>query len=185
MVKWVRPLVIGLVVVLVTSLVAGRCYSSARAEWEARVERVQGAAEVHLERARAAEAEAQRWRTQAARLAEAAESAQPAIDSAVAELPPAETPGEEARDEVIMALRGQVTLWRDAFRAQQEAYASLRIAYDNAIARGDSLDAVLDARPGERLWFLPELTMGAFAGLCSTGQPCVGVGVGLGWRIGP
>jgi hypothetical protein len=179
-----KYLVVGLVVLAVTSLVADRCYSSRASEWEARVVAVQRVADEHRQRAEAAEVEAEKLRSQAAAIAEAAEARQPVIDTMIVRLPPAETPGEAQRDTIITELQTQVQTWKSAYQKQLEAGAVLRVALGEMTARGDSLEAVLADRPTKKPWWIPEVVMGPFAGLCSEGRPCAGVGVALGWKIG-
>ena len=70
-----------------------------------------------------------------------------------------------------------------AFERQREAAVLLRAAEAEAHRAADSLAAVLDSRPRPLSPLIPEIGVGAFAGFCSTGQPCVGVGVGVQWKV--
>lgn len=49
--------------------------------------------------------------------------------------------------------------------------------------RGDSLEAVLMERPGPRKWWIPQVGVGPFVGMCQGGGICSGVGVTLSWRL--
>jgi hypothetical protein len=51
--------------------------------------------------------------------------------------------------------------------------------------RGDSLEAVLEDRPGPKKWWMPEAGVGPFVGMCQGGGICSGVGLTLSWRISP
>ena len=71
----------------------------------------------------------------------------------------------------------------DAYAAEREAAASLRIALGDARAAVDTLRVTLDSRPGPHLSFIPRLGAGLFAGVCADGSACVGAGVTLSWGL--
>jgi len=68
-----------------------------------------------------------------------------------------------------------------AFERQREAAAHLREAVDLQRARGDTLQAALDARPGPHNPLIPRLGVGLFVGVTGDGFVRMGVGVTLSW----
>lgn len=85
------------------------------------------------------------------------------------------------RDSIIRLQDLQIADLRVALDEQQEATAEVRTALEATQTALDSTLSALAARP--RFTFSPEITVGGFAGVCTTGQPCAGVGVGVGFRI--
>lgn len=83
------------------------------------------------------------------------------------------------RDELIDSLIVEADSWRDAYHAERRAVDALRIANTALTVAYDSLTAVLEDRPRPRPRWAPSLQAGVFAGICSDGKPCVGVGAGL------
>lgn len=81
----------------------------------------------------------------------------------------------EALDELEISRDG----WRDQFTAQREATARLVVAYDTLDAAYTTLNRAyrLARNPPKRFIVAPAV----FAGLCTDGQPCAGVGLTLRW----
>lgn len=98
--------------------------------------------------------------------------------------PPAEAePFTAPRDSVITAQQEHIETLSDALTAQREASGLLAAAEAEARAAADSLYAVLDDRPRPLSPLIPSLGLGATAGICTTGQPCVAVGLTLSWEV--
>lgn len=182
------PRWLGIAAVLVgLTLGVGRCYDGRRDAWERRAEAALALAaerqavvdslvhDAEVIRARAdstAREAAENERVLLARIAE------------VRERHPAVTPGEIARDSLLSEATAAATRWREAYEAEQAVTARLRLALGQAQARGDSVVAVLEDRPGRRPWFLPRLGIGPAAGVCADGRACVQtVGVQLSWEV--
>lgn len=87
------------------------------------------------------------------------------------------------RDSVIDTLFVQVDTWRGAYEAQILSSLALTGAYEVRGTVIDSLVSVLQDRPKPRAAWIPEVRVGLWTGICSTGSPCLGVGVGLAWRV--
>lgn len=85
------------------------------------------------------------------------------------------------RDSIIRLQDQQIADLQVALDEQQSATTDLRSALDATQEALDSTLSALSARP--RFTFAPEITLGGFAGICTTGQPCAGLGVGIGFRI--
>ena len=170
---------------VVALLVAGRCYGERESEWEARVERVQATAaqlraEVVWERA-----VVESLTRENVRLVAGISDRAIVTDTLIIELPPAETPGEVARDEIIVRLTGERDDAIDAFHRQVAATARLNAALGVALARGDSLAAVLEDRPSGRPWYLPRIGLGPSVGTDTQGQVRAHVlSVGVFWEVG-
>lgn len=101
-------------------------------------------------------------------------------------LPPAPEPCDqyiEPRDEAIDSLSAIAHDVQLALDRQKEASAVLRAAYENSRTAVDSLSDVLDARPRLPPLWIPKVSGGVFVGVCTNGQPCAGVGVGLTWEV--
>lgn len=184
-----RELIAALAAGLLVVVVGDRCHSVSLAEWETRVERVQEQARHQRERAKQAEAEADSLSEAAGRALRAAESAEARIraqvDTVRAETPPElrEHPAIVQRDSLIGGLLDESTRLRRAFDLQRQASARLRAALASEKARGDSLSAVLEDRPGDRPWFLPRLGLGVAAGLDSRGLPNTVAGLTVSWEV--
>ncbi len=176
-----------LAVLVVASVGYGLLHGRTTSKWETRVEvalteaRVQKArAETFAELADSALAEietakgvtTERVRVVRERVVEIREVEVPAIaqpfvaarDSVIDEL-------LVAFDEVDEILTGYVTVV-EFLRQESWAYQ----------VRGDSLEAVLVDRPRPRRWWVPQVGVGGFTGVCDTGGLCKGVGLTLSWR---
>lgn len=84
-------------------------------------------------------------------------------------------PNLAARDSVIAAQDTLITTFASQAHAAQLAAASLQ-------ATVDTLTATLHDRPQPSLFVGKTLELGAFVGYCTTGKPCMGIG--LTWNIG-
>jgi hypothetical protein len=102
------------------------------------------------------------------------------VRQAVEALPPAVTPSDTARDQIIASQDSIITGLNEAVDKMREAEAALRGALVRSDERGDSLQAHI-LRPKKKP---SRLALAAFGGQCvgmnGTG-PCIGVG--LSWRI--
>jgi hypothetical protein len=102
------------------------------------------------------------------------------VRQAVEALPPAVTPSDTARDQIIAAQDSIIVGLNVAVDKMREAEAALRGALVRSDERGDSLQAHI-LRPRKKP---SRLALAAFGGQCvgmnGTG-PCIGVG--LSWRI--
>lgn len=171
-------------------LLVGRCYETNRAEWELRAETALAVAEVQRERADSLSAEAEAHRARADSLtALAGDSYRNAIYRlpAISEATPPELalhPAVTLRDTVIVELRIAAEGYREALEEAGEAYEALEAAYGLLEASTDSLRAVLRDRPGGRHWALPHVGLGPFAGICSDGSFCKGLGLTVTWEVG-
>lgn len=175
--------------VVATLLVADRCHRAEYEEWEARVETVQRQAVVNLERTVEAlqeEAEqSERADSIADDVRDRAVRVEERIDTVRVETPPEleDHPAIVQRDSIIDEVVEQRDDALHAFEEQKEATATLRDALEESRETVDSLSTVLEDRPGPKPWFVPEVGAGPFAGLCSGGRPCTGVGVHVSWQV--
>lgn len=101
------------------------------------------------------------------------------------------------RDEIITELSDANVRWELAYGKLSTAYDTLSTAYTLSVTRGDSLraalyaataaadslNAVLDDRPGRSPWWRPEIGLGPSVGLQADGTTYAGVGVHLHWEI--
>lgn len=156
------------------------------AAWQARVETVMEKATTELARADSLSDEAKDLRALADSLALEAERKDTVIVRMVEELP-APSPSCEAftepRDEVIRFQEVRYGDLQKAHETQTKAMDLLRRAEIAARESADSLYAVLDDRPRPLSPLIPEVGVGAFAGVCSTGAPCAGIGFTLQWKV--
>lgn len=176
--------VIAAVVLLVgVSLVVDHCYSANADEWEKRAGAAIATSKQLRSRVEALQSEADQLRSQAVAAAEEAEAREPIVRERIAVLPPAETPGEVERDEIIVEVQEVSDQWKLAYHTESAAHNKTREALFHALVRGDSLEITLEERPGAKPWWIPELSVGPQAGLSTTGKPYVGFGATLGWKI--
>lgn len=80
------------------------------------------------------------------------------------------------------SLRTALAMSDQAYQAAAVAAAALQDRLTVAQARIATLTAIIEDTPGERSWFIPQLTAGATACICG-GDLAVGPGVTLGWEI--
>lgn len=160
-----------------------RLWGDRQSAWEKRVEAVSATARENYARALEAEEVADLLRSQAVAAASEASARSVETDSIIITLPPAQTPAEAQRDTVIARLQIERDGWQDAYTKLYASNEKLQEAFDLALERGDSLQAVLDDRPGPRPWFIPRVTVGA-AGVLDDGRVEVKIpAVNLGWEI--
>ena len=178
--------VIGAVVLIVgVALVTDHCYSANADEWEQRAGEAIATSKQLRSRVEALQSEADQLRSQAVAAAEAAEAREPIVRERIAVLPPAETPGEIERDEIIVEVQEVSDQWKLAYTTESAAHNKTREALFHALVRGDSLEIVLEDRPGKRAWWIPTLTVGPQAGIAfGDGGAYVGLGATLGWKLG-
>ena len=179
----VREIVTAAVLVVGTSLLADRCYSSRADEWETAVQVGLQAADDLRSRAEVAEAEAERLRSQAASTAEGAGAREPEIRERIVRLPPPETARDTAADSIIEELEENRDEFKLAYQLEVESHDETIKALRLEQARGDSLYSLLVVRPTKKPWYLPELVLGPGVGVCTDSRPCAGVMVTLGWKI--
>lgn len=174
-------------VAIVAAVLALRSFVGARdAEWQARVERESARAETALAIGDSLRVEATELEGLATSLAFQAEQRDTVIIRMIEELP-APPPDCEAftapRDSVIIEQEERYADVTAALDAQREATARLRVAEALARQSADSLLSVLDDRPRPLSPLIPTIGLGATAGVCTTGQPCVAVGLTLSWEV--
>jgi hypothetical protein len=181
-VKWI----VG-VAVLAAAILAVRSFVGARdAEWQARVERETARAEVALTIGDSLREEATFLGEVADSLAHEAEIRDTVIVRMVEELPappPDCEPFTAPRDSVILVMQERHADIASALRAQREASGLLRAAEAQARNAADSLLAVLDDRPRPLSPLIPKVGLGATAGICTNGQPCVSFGLTVNWEV--
>jgi hypothetical protein len=180
--KWV----LGAVAVVAAVLVLRSFLSARDAEWQARVETEMVRAELALGEADSFAYQAALQEARADSAFALAEERDTVIIRMVEELPapPVDCePFTAPRDSVIMVMEERHNDIRTAFEKEREAAALLRQAEAAAHRAADSLMAVLDDRPRPVSPLIPEIGVGVFAGMCSTGQPCAGIGVGVQWKV--
>lgn len=162
----------------------GKCYSSRADAWENRAVSAIAVSKTLRARVVDLQSEARELRSQAGVQAEEATIREPVIRERIESLPPAETPGEHERDEIIVELEENRDKFKLAYELSEQANGRLQMALDTALVRGDSLHAVLEDRPGKKPWYIPELGIGPFVGLCAGGTPCAGpIALNLTWKI--
>ena len=155
------------------------------ADWQARVDSVQTFADGETARAEVLHSEASYLQAQADSLAALA----PVVDTMrIVEIMEVAVPDTcevfvAPRDSVISELLQNNGLLREALATERTAAERLRAAYVSLEVAYDSVSAVLDDRPIQLPRFIPRVSMGAFAGICTDGQPCAGIGIGLTWKV--
>jgi hypothetical protein len=202
----------GIVLAALAALVVGvlmdRCHAGDVREWEDRVERVQEHArglqrkyEAAIDRADSLE---EGSRESASEAGENEAEREARMDT-VRITTPAELrdhPAILARDSIIDEQAAVLAETREVLEADtvppvealrsplarsaalgRLANVELRVALADAIARGDSLGAVLEDRPGERPWYLPRLGIGVTGGLDSDRKPNTVAGVTAMWEV--
>lgn len=184
-----KDVIVVAIAIAIAVVVTDRCRQGDISEWEDRVAQAQQNHAADMARiAEVLEQESVRADSAEAR-AQELEAQEPVIreriDSVRVQTPPEleDHPAITRRDSIIDTLIVQRDSWKDLFREEQAANVRLRGLLDDAVADADSLSAVLDDRPSERPWWLPRLGVGPFAGMCSSGRPCSGVGATLSWDI--
>lgn len=182
---------IGLAVVvgvIVSAVAVDHCYDARWEEWEVRRDSVEQFAEDQARMAVEAAARADSLEAVADSLLGTAIAADPVIRERIVEVraepvPEEARPYTEPRDSVIDDLQEQSDRWRVAFEREKQAAALLREGYTRLEAANDSLRSVISDVPTPKPDWIPSFEVGAFGGICTTGKPCAGVGVGLTWKI--
>ena len=185
-----RVKTIALAVVAVVALSSvGRCYSGQRAEWEQRIASVEAFADFKEEVAREAEVLATTYQNRADSLAVAIENTAPIIRDRIVTVR-GNTPEDLldhpviiVRDSIIDDLLDESADWKSAFDTERQAAVQLRVALKAMRVSRDSLRTVLDARPGQRPWWIPRFGVGVAAGLDGTLAPRTIVGMTLSWEL--
>lgn len=179
-----RDVLIAAGVVTAVSLAVGKCYSGRADAWENRVTEVLAESKTLRARVVVLEDEAEDLRSQAADEAGEAAAREPVIRERIERLPPAVTPGEIERDEIIEEVVVNRDKYKLAYELSKMANNKLKLAVGVALARGDSLESVLEDRPGKKSWLIPELGVGPFVGICAGGNPCAGpIALTLTWKL--
>ena len=174
------------VAVLAAVLVVRSVIGAKDAEWQSRVDRVTDESRVALAEADVATLRADSLQAIADSLMIEAGKKDTIIVTRIMNLPappPDCEPFTIPRDEIIIDLRKQKNLVATAFARERQASGQLRIAEAGARRSADSLLAVLDDRPRPVSPLIPSVGLGATAGICTTGQPCMAVGLTLSWKL--
>lgn len=172
---------------IVAAVLVVRSYVGARdAEWQTRVETEMARAEAALVEADIANGRA----TSFSALADSAFMEAMRKDTVIVRMieelpaPPADCePFTAPRDSVIVGLQDINADLESAVEAERSATDQLRIAEGLARRSADSLLAVLGDRPQPLSPLIPKIGLGATAGICTTGQPCVAMGLTLSWEV--
>ena len=182
LIKWI----VGAATITVAVLVVRSYVGAKDAAWQERVERVQAQSDLYLAEADSLTEHASMLEGYATSLAFEAAKRDTVIIRMTRELPAPPTdcePFTAPRDSVIVVMEERHDNITAAFERQREATVLLRAAEAQAHRAADSLAAVLDSRPRPLSPLIPEVGLGIFAGMCTTGQPCAGIGVGLQWKL--
>jgi hypothetical protein len=180
--KWI----LGAVALVAAVLVIRSIFEGQDAQWQARVDREVDRAVISLAETAIAVLRSDSLEAVADSLALEAGRRDTVIQKMIVELPappPECEPFTLPRDIVIKNLGKQNRLVSTAFLRQREAAAQLRIAEAGARRSADSLLAVLGDRPRPISPLIPQVGLGATAGICTTGQPCVAIGLTLSWKV--
>lgn len=184
-----RTLLIIAAAVLIAVIVTDRCHQDDIDAFERRVSRVQEQKKQAEKRVDSLVAEAARAENRAdsavSQIEEEIPEVEARIDTVRVQTPPEleDHPAIVKRDSIIDDLVEQRDNALAAFREQGRAVSKLRAAVSVAEASADSLSDVLSDRPGDKPWWVPQLGVGPFAGVCTTGVPCSGIGATLSWEI--
>ena len=177
---------LGAAAILVAVLVVRSYTGGKEAEWQARADLAVAHAEEALAEGALARAEADSLQALADSLLSAGVRVETIVKEVIVNLPAPPTECEAftlPRDKVILLLGEQSTLYRRSAEVQRAAADQLRVAEALARATADSLIIVIKNHPRPRPSLIPAVGLGATAGLCTTGQPCVAVGLTLSWEV--
>lgn len=158
-------------------------------EWNERAEHALAFAEEESARADSLHSEADALRERADSIAADASARSPVIRERIrlvrdtVQVPDTCVSFVAQRDSIIDEVVEQADAWEDAYIAEREAHDLTRAAYSLLLGVNDSLRVVLEDRPRPRPTFMPSLEVGPFVGFCADGRPCVGVGVGLTFKV--
>ena len=174
---------------LVLAALAGHYLDKRFAEWNKRVEAVEEFATSETARADSLHSEATAHSERADSLFSTYAARQPEVRERILFVRDSVTGPDTClsvvaqRDRIIDDLVAQNDVVVAAYEAEKSAAEQLRSAYSSLLVVNDSLRAVLGDRPLPPPSFLPRINVGPFVGVCSTGQPCVGFGIGITWKI--
>jgi len=168
-------------VALLGAAAAGYSYLDRRfREWNERVEAVQEFSRAETARADSLAAIALEMRLRADSLASLPSVVDTIhVDSIIAAAPDTCAPVVA----IVEALVIENQNLRDAYDLQRSAADKLQLSYDALLVVNDSLMTVLDDRPIPPPEWIPSFRVGPFAGVCSSGTMCVGVGVSISWKV--
>lgn len=178
-----RNWIIAAVVFAAVLLGVGHCLDRRADRWEQRAREALVREEAQRSRVEALLEVADSLRSQAVELEARADARDTVTLERIVRLPPAETAGEHARDTIIAEQRETITDLRGALALEQAAGNRLRAAFDTALARGDSLAAVLRDRPSGRPWYLPRLGVGPGLGYHDKGVIASPLTLHLSWEL--
>lgn len=164
-------------------------WSDERAAWELQADQVRERSAELVEEAAEAAAAAARRAIEAEAKADSAEAAREAAEAILTTLPPVPAECEAVvaqRDTIFMEVIDTLVVSSDMYR---QAWTIERARADDLALLNGGLATqlaetvkLLDKRPKDR-WWMPEVGAGVFAGICTTGQPCTGVGATLAWKV--
>lgn len=173
-----KVLLIAVAAIVVAAAFSGYCVDAKFREWDRRVRDVEAFAEAETARADSAVTAATEAEVRADSALAFADSVRPEIRERIVRIRE-ELPPDTARDAVIDDLVQENDSLRVAVDEYRTAAERLREGYNSLLVVNDSLTSVLADRPKPRARWMPSLQVGVFAGVCSDGKPCVGVGGGL------
>lgn len=177
-----RGLVIAVVILVAVTVVSGYCVDQRFREWNKRVEQVEEFAKAETARAASAVVEAGDQKARADSVVRAARERAPEIRERIVRVRE-ELPPDPARDSIIDSLVADNEQLVAVYDSVSAAYTVLLHSYNSLLVVNDSLLAVLEDRPRPRPRWAPSLQAGVFAGVCSDGRLCAGVGGGLMFEI--
>lgn len=156
--------------------------------WEARADAAvamasEEAARASLELARADAASAEAERLQGVADSLGRRTRERVVEVREVVVPEYAVPFVAPRDSIIEDLMVENEILEGANLALRASNSYLRLALGRVTASESALRAVLDDRPRPTSRWLPSVGFGAFAGACSDGRACSGLGVTVGWEI--
>lgn len=184
-----KDIILTLAVVAVVAIaVRGWLDRQDRIAWEARADAAVAAASQEAARADRAITRADSLEQEADRLERVADSLGQRTRERVVEVREVEVPGYAApyvapRDSIIDDLIVENDTLRRANDTLREEVGVLQVALGRVTASNASLREVLEDRPRPTPWWLPSTGLGVFAGACSDGRMCSGLGITVSWRI--
>jgi hypothetical protein len=173
-----KGLAIAAAALVVAAAVSGYCVDAKFRAWNERVEKVEEFAKAETARANAEADKADEQKARADSAVTAARNRAPEIRERIVRVRE-ESPPDPARDSIIDDLAADNEQLVVAYDSVSSAYEILRVSYNSLLVVNDSLSSVLSDRPRPRSRWAPSIQAGVFAGICSDGRPCVGVGAGL------
>lgn len=177
---------LGAAAVVVAVLMVRGLLGARDAEWNARVEREMDRAQVALGVNAGLRVEASELQALADSLRTEASRRDTVILKEIVSLPapPAECESFTLpRDRVIFLQGEQITTLRTENNIVRQRAELLRRAEILARSSADSMLALLQDRPRPLSPLIPSIGLGATAGVCTTGQPCVAIGLTLSWEV--